>query len=370
MTYLAERIMFKVSEILKKHSIKIEEKKLHRFIENISDIAHDLPDEVLELIIIDNLTIGESYFFRDKETFKKLREILKQKSKWNILSVGCSRGEEVYSISIISKELSVNANITGIDVNYQRIEEAKAACYKYWSLRFLSDKEIERYFIKVDDKYCLKNEYKEGTSFYICNINDCRGFSKEKFDIIFVRRVLIYLDNLESVLKKLNSLLSDGGYLVLGNGEYFKEVYNYFEPAFDDLGCILTKKKTKTEDYGNAYIKKSLFKYSSKSQKTQDAKNVRVVSKNMLLNLPNNFEDEIKLIESLLEKKMYKEAYDKLKVLTIKFPTEFLVWKYKGIAELELALNEEAKKSIKKAMFLNHYDDEIWQLRDVIERII
>ncbi|MFN3691492.1 MAG: CheR family methyltransferase [Fervidobacterium sp.] len=374
MTYLAERIKFKVLEILKKHGIKIEEKKLNKFVENISDIAQDLPDEVLELLIIDNLTIGESYFFRDRETFKKLREILKQKSEWNILSVGCSRGEEVYTISIVSKELSVNARITGIDVNYQRIEEAKSACYRFWSLRFLSDNEIERYFVKIGDKYCVKEEYKEGVSFYNCNISDCQSLTGKKFDIIFIRRVLIYLDNLESLLKKFYSMLSDKGYLVLGNGEYFKEVYNYFEPAFDDLGCILTRKRTKAEDYKKSYIptQKSIFNHSNKSRKpqnVQDLRNLNVINKNVFLKLPNSFEEEIKIIESMLENKIYKEAYDKLKILTIKFPTEYLVWKYRGITELELSLKEEARKSIKKAMFLNHYDDEIWQLKNLIDRI-
>ncbi|HOJ95149.1 MAG TPA: hypothetical protein PK390_07900, partial [Fervidobacterium nodosum] len=55
--------------------------------------------------------------------------------------------------------------------------------------------------------------------------------------------------------------------------------------------------------------------------------------------------------------------------LAKKYPTEHLVWKYKSLIEYELSMFEKAFDSIKKAMFLNHYDEEVWQLKHLLERL-
>jgi len=361
--------------------MKVEERRLNRFIERMSSIPIDeIPEELFELLVIENLTIGESYFFRDKKTFEKLKSILKSKPKWNILSIGCSRGEEVYSISIIAKEMGVEYNILGIDVNHQRIEEAINGCYRFWSIRFLSEHEIEKYFVKYEDKYCIKDEYKENTSFKVCNIGNCSALMNMKFDIIFIRRVLIYLDNVEKVLNIILNLLNDDGYLVIGSGEYFPEIYNYFEQVFDDTSAILRKiKHVKTkEKKGNLppesikkpeKILKDVDKNSSKIISSEPQKIPKISEKITNIVKSQNFEEELRLMEHMIENKLYEQSYKKIESLAKKYPTEHLVWKYKSLIEYELSMFEKAFDSIKKAMFLNHYDEEVWQLKHLLERL-
>lgn len=361
--------------------MKVEEERLNRFIERISIIPIDeIPEEHFELLVIENLTIGESYFFRDKKTFEKLKSILKSKPKWNILSIGCSKGEEVYSTSIIAKEMSVEYNILGIDVNHQRIEEAINGCYRFWSIRFLSEHEIEKYFVKYEDKYCIKDEYKENTSFKVCNIGNCSALMNMKFDIIFIRRVFIYLDNVEKVLNIILNLLNDDGYSVIGSGEYFPEIYNYFEQVFDDTSAILRKiKHVKTkEKKGNLppesikkpeKILKDVDKNSSKIISSEPQKIPKISEKITNIVKSQNFEEELRLIEHMIENKLYDESYKKIESLAKKYPTEHLVWKYKSLIEYELSMFEKAFDSIKKAMFLNHYDEEVWQLKHLLERL-
>ncbi|KAF2960872.1 CheR family methyltransferase [Fervidobacterium sp. 2310opik-2] len=375
------KIKSRIVEVLKKHRMKVEERRLNRFIERMSSIPIDeIPEELFELLVIENLTIGESYFFRDKKTFEKLKSILKSKPKWNILSIGCSRGEEVYSISIIAKEMGVEYNILGIDVNHQRIEEAINGCYRFWSIRFLSEHEIEKYFVKYEDKYCIKDEYKENTSFKVCNIGNCSALMNMKFDIIFIRRVFIYLDNVEKVLNIILNLLNDDGYSVIGSGEYFPEIYNYFEQVFDDTSAILRKiKHVKTkEKKGNLppesikkpeKILKDVDKNSSKIISSEPQKIPKISEKITNIVKSQNFEEELRLIEHMIENKLYDESYKKIESLAKKYPTEHLVWKYKSLIEYELSMFEKAFDSIKKAMFLNHYDEEVWQLKHLLERL-
>ncbi len=375
------KIKSRTVEVLKKHCIKVEEERLNRFIERISITPIDkIPDEHFELLVIENLTVGESYFFRDKKTFEKLKSILKSKPKWNILSIGCSKGEEVYSTSIIAKEMGVEYNILGIDVNHQRIEEAINGCYRFWSIRFLSEHEIEKYFVKYQDKYCIKNEYKENTSFRVCNINNCSTLINMKFDIIFIRRVLIYIDNVEKVLNIILNLLNDNGYLIIGSGEYFPEIYNYFEQFFDDTSAILRKiKHVETDEAkGNLPLKdikkskkilKDVDKHGSKTISSGPQEIQRIPEKFTNIIKLQNFEEELRLIEHMIESKLYEQSYKKIESLAKKYPTEHLIWKYKALIEYELSMFENAFESIKKAMFLNHYDEEVWQLKRLLEKL-
>lgn len=372
------KIKSRIVEVLKKHRMKVEERRLNRFIERMSSIPIDeIPEELFELLVIENLTIGESYFFRDKKTFEKLKSILKSKPKWNILSIGCSRGEEVYSISIIAKEMGVEYNILGIDVNHQRIEEAINGCYRFWSIRFLSEHEIEKYFVKYEDKYCIKDEYKENTSFKVCNIGNCSALMNMKFDIIFIRRVLIYLDNVEKVLNIILNLLNDDGYSVIGSGEYFPEIYNYFEQVFDDTSAILrkikqveTKEQLSHENTKKAKkVSESIDKIGFKGISSETQKIPKISEKITNIVKSQNFEEELRLIEHMIENKLYDESYKKIESLAKKYPTEHLVWKYKSLIEYELSMFEKAFDSIKKAMFLNHYDEEVWQLKHLLERL-
>jgi chemotaxis protein methyltransferase CheR len=120
-----------IEEILKRHGIRAQKIHIERLIKNIEPISEALTPVLLESIVLENLTIGESYFFRDIQTFEKLRKILKERPSWNILSIGCSRGEEVYSTAIVCYEAGVECSIKGIDVNFQRISQAKGGLLQF-----------------------------------------------------------------------------------------------------------------------------------------------------------------------------------------------------------------------------------------------
>ncbi|MGB9795332.1 CheR family methyltransferase [Fervidobacterium gondwanense] len=362
----------KAEIILKKHNLKVEQRLIDRFLRNIKDISDILNDELLESLVIENLTIGESYFFRDIQTFEKLKCIFKEKSFWNILSVGCSNGEEVYTIAIIAKECGVKYKITGIDVNLQRILQAEKGCYRFWSIRFLNEEQICKYFTQVGDHFCINEEYKENVYFVHCNINspECNFEREHKFDIIFLRRVLIYFDRVDEVITKIVNMLKDRGYLVIGLGEYFPKLFEYFTPVFSDSGAILKKISAaeKEKVKSTYYLKKEkVSEHSRKPEKILDT--TELVTKEKLGKILKadakslEIEENVRVIESFLNQKLYKDAYEKLKKEIAKNHTNFIFWKYKALAELQLGMTSEAEKSLQKAIFLNHADEEVWQLK-------
>ena len=106
------------------------------------------------------LTIGETYFFRDKKLF----EIMKQKiipyiinsrryssRSLKIWSAGCSSGEEAYSIAILVKELipdyeNWDIKIIATDINQNSLSKARKAIYSEWSFRGVDSNFKDKYF--------------------------------------------------------------------------------------------------------------------------------------------------------------------------------------------------------------------------------
>src|SRR6185369_654654 len=83
------------------------------------------------------LTVTETYFFRNREQFNALREAVlphcmrreRQPRTLRILSAGCASGEEPYSIAIAAREAisdrSWKVEIEAVDLNPAALEKAQ-----------------------------------------------------------------------------------------------------------------------------------------------------------------------------------------------------------------------------------------------------
>lgn len=89
------------------------------------------------------LTVGETYFFRNIEQFAALRERVVpdclrsggSRSCLRVLSAGCASGEEPYSIAMALHELvgtSCELQIRAVDLNPASLEKARQARYTTW----------------------------------------------------------------------------------------------------------------------------------------------------------------------------------------------------------------------------------------------
>lgn len=189
--------------------------------------------------LVSLLTVGESYFFRDKGQFKVLREHILPKLisktqnglELNIWSAGCSTGEEAYSIAIMIDELLAERSrwkivIRGTDINEEAIEKAKKGLFPKWSFRGV-DQELQRkYFRRHKDGLQIIDEIKEMVEFRFENLLDIptdvdTGFGL--MDLIVCRNVFIYFnsESIARVLSGFTGLLNKEGYLITGHGELF-----------------------------------------------------------------------------------------------------------------------------------------------------
>jgi chemotaxis protein methyltransferase CheR len=337
-----------IFELLKRYGIDLS--NLKRKISNIENI------NINEL---DKLLIGESYFFRDRKMWFDLKKYLEESrnKKIDFLSLGCSKGEEVYSFCFIAEELGIKYSACGIDASIERIKQAKDGVYDFWSIRKLNPDELERYFVRVNNKWKVKDIYRKRVIFEAGNILELN--TDDRFDLIMLRKVLIYFEpsSIEMVLNKVANILKDDGMLILGKGEYYQQLENFFEPLNFKNSIFWSKKR-----FSN--ISKKSSRYFIRSMNRKKIKVTHLKGKE----LKNSQAFSPEFVEDLIEKEKYEEALEVIKKLLEENPTSYTIWKHKAIAEINLKKLDEAKNSLEKAVFLNPEDYELWYLDELLRK--
>lgn len=172
------------------------------------------------------LTIGETYFFRDAAQFDLLRaDILPALAATGrplrMWSAGCASGEEPYSLAILCAELGLagRVSILGTDISRERLARARIGRYSRWSLRGVPDDVICTYFTRRDTRYDLAPAIRDLVKFQYMNLAELDAASTPaQMDLVLCRNVLIYLD-VATIARLAQSLLASlalGGWLLLG----------------------------------------------------------------------------------------------------------------------------------------------------------
>ncbi|WP_456432742.1 CheR family methyltransferase [Thermosulfuriphilus sp.] len=203
-------------------------------------------------------TIKVSRFFRDKEVFRWLEEViipelLKRRqqgalSHIRIWSVGCARGEEPYSLAILvdrlkkttPSETETTVRIFGSDIDSKALKEAQRGVYGLEALKDVSPEILASYFVPLPGNkplFKIRTEIKTMVDFIHHDITSSRTTSPpsgvyHEYHLILCRYVLIYCSQglKGQILKKLHRALAPGGYLILGKAESLcPEIADLFE---------------------------------------------------------------------------------------------------------------------------------------------
>jgi chemotaxis protein methyltransferase CheR len=191
----------------------------------------DRPAELTALA--EDLTITETYFFRHGEQFRALaEEVLPERIHvratqrvLTMLSVGCSSGEEAYTLAILGRQARPDAgwivSVLGLDANPAMLTRAAAARYSAWSLRETPDAVRRRCFRPRDGMYELDPAIRDTVRFRQHNVadDDPAIWRPEQYDVIFCRNLLMYLTPATSsaLVARMTEALAPGGYLFLGH---------------------------------------------------------------------------------------------------------------------------------------------------------
>lgn len=205
----------------------------------ITDLVKTPPSRQALDTLIKHLTIGETFFLRDKSMFQILgddifRGILQNPRRdgknIRIWSAGCATGEEPYSVAILIDQMKKAFRgweiiIIGTDANSCSLEKARAGRYSRWSFRDTPDAIIDKYFTPIDaSTYEIVPRIRDMVDFsqlnFVADDYD-RLLRSGPMDIILCRNVLMYFDDhlRNAVISRLNRTLKENGWLIVGPAE-------------------------------------------------------------------------------------------------------------------------------------------------------
>ena len=224
---------------------RIERRMAVHQIESQEDYLRYMQNNPAEVeALFRDLLIGVTGFFRDADAWEALRERVipglladrSQNDPIRIWVVGCSTGEEAYSVAMLVKEQiellkkGFKVQVFATDIDRYAVDQARAGLYPANIAADVSPERLAHFFVKEAD----------GTRYRVNkNIRDMLVFSEQdvikdppfsKLDLISCRNLLIYLES--ELQKRLISLfhyaLNDGGALFLGTSETLGEIEHLF----------------------------------------------------------------------------------------------------------------------------------------------
>lgn len=221
---------------------RIERRLAALKIETLNDYVDYLKmniDEVTNLY--NDILIGVTEFFRDPEVFDEMKEqiaiLLEKKEQGEEIrfwSIGCSTGEEAYTLAIILSEVlqekitKYKVKIFATDIDDESLKIARAGIYAETSLVNVNKNLINKYFSIHKNQFEIKKSIRELVVFSKHNIISDSPFLRA--DLISCRNMLIYFNNtLQSrFFPIVHYALKDNGILLLGKSESISEYHDLF----------------------------------------------------------------------------------------------------------------------------------------------
>jgi len=213
--------------------------------------------------LIADLTVPETYFFRDPATYEMLRrEVLPQilatndrKFPVEVWSAGCASGEEPYSLTMLLEQagLEKRSRVLGTDVSFRALARARAGVYSRWSLRATNERDRARYFEVTGTEYRLISRIRSRPCFRQHSLSSGAYPGPQGggpgFDLILCRNVLIYFapqSTLETA-QRLARSLTEGGWLLMGPSDPRLEIDEWCDVTPSPCGLLYRRRRTSSE---------------------------------------------------------------------------------------------------------------------------
>jgi chemotaxis protein methyltransferase CheR len=194
------------------------------------------------------LTIGETYFFRDRACFEALErrvlpaliEARRPRGALRIWSAGCATGEEPYSLAILVDRLlpdraQWDVTILGTDLNRSSLQAARAGLYRAWALRDVPPDVRDRHFAEAGPGFVLDPAIRRMVTFERANLAEGvpSNVLPASMDLILCRNMLIYFSAsaARAAVAGLQAALARDGWLLVAPSEASAERFRPLVPV-------------------------------------------------------------------------------------------------------------------------------------------
>jgi type IV pilus assembly protein PilK len=187
--------------------------------------------------LVHHLTVHETRFLRHEATSSLICEhVLPQDAShhgnkpltFNIWSVGCSTGEEPYSIAMAIDDhleklgIPYYLGVIASDISRSALTVGRSGIYATHKIRQIEPEWLDRYFTQMPDgKYQVIPELRQRVCFNQLNVLDMGKTPIGNMDAIVCQNLLIYYDRerRKQIADTLVNYLAPGGLLILAVGE-------------------------------------------------------------------------------------------------------------------------------------------------------
>jgi chemotaxis protein methyltransferase CheR len=215
-------------------SKRLQHRKLATFSEYFRLITSGAAQDEMQ-IAVDLLTTNETYFFREPKHFEVLRRLATaargRAESFRVWSAASSSGEEAYSSAMVLADcLEERAwEVTGTDISTRVIESARAGHYVEARAQHVPKEYLRRFCLKGTGNrtgtVLVSRELRGRVNFQHANLIGQLP-AMGKFDVIFLRNVMIYFDQdtKRRVVASVLENLKPGGHFMIGHSESLNDI--------------------------------------------------------------------------------------------------------------------------------------------------
>jgi two-component system CheB/CheR fusion protein len=206
--------------------------------------------------LLQDLLIGVTHFFRDRDAFAALEAHIpqlfagkKKDDEVRAWVAGCATGEEAYSVAMLLCEHAnrldnpPNVQLFATDIDEQAIADARDGLYPSMIEADISPERLREFFGRDHGRYRVRKEIREKILFAAHNLLKDAPFSR--CDLICCRNLLIYLTGKAQaqVFDVFHFSLRAGGLLFIGGSENHAQSQSLFS-AVDSKHRLFVRRST------------------------------------------------------------------------------------------------------------------------------
>lgn len=243
---ISNRAFEKLTSLVKHHSgIHLAESKKQLVVGRLSkrlrhlglddyEAYHDhciASPEELETMI-NTITTNETSFFRESHHFDFMAEMILpnvKSAEFRVWSAAASIGAEGYSIAMeLDNALAsrgIEWEVLGTDINTEVLKQASEGLYPIRFSEQIDESYLKRYCLrgtgKHEGEFLIDDYLRSKVTFKPANLMEPIPSDLGKFDVIFLRNMLIYFDNdnKKRIIDNVLRVLKPNGYLFIGHAE-------------------------------------------------------------------------------------------------------------------------------------------------------
>jgi len=176
--------------------------------------------------VLSALLIGFSGFFRDTDVFHTLEytvipHLRARDRPIRILSVGCSSGQELYSLAMLLAEqgLLAGADLVGMDCRTDAVDTAREGVFPDALVTAVPAELSARHFIAVAGGLRVRDRLRSRTRWQVMDAT--AALPPGPWDLVLCRNLFIYLQHctMHAMLTRMVEHLAPQGFLVVGKAE-------------------------------------------------------------------------------------------------------------------------------------------------------